>query len=93
MEDKELEASLVAAVEDLFSGPGRDDLSVNTVRTKCEKENGLEEGFFAKGDWKQKSKTIIKTKVVRPSNPCLPAPKSVPDGPRVRPELTQPQTE
>ncbi|POS77544.1 hypothetical protein DHEL01_v204072 [Diaporthe helianthi] len=63
MGDKALEASLVAAVKELFSGPGRDDLSVNTVRTKCEKENGLEEGFFAKGGWKAKSKELIKSQV------------------------------
>lgn len=73
MEDNDLEASLVAAVKEIFSGPGREDLSVNTVRTKCEKENGLDEGFFAKGHWKAKSKQIIKTKVVRHSNPSLPA--------------------
>lgn len=64
MEDKKLEASLLAAVKELFSGPSREDLSVNTVRTKCEKENGLEEGFFAQGEWKAKSKELIKNQVV-----------------------------
>lgn len=76
MEDKDLEASLLAIVKELFSGPGREDLSVNTVRTKCEKENGLEEGFFAKGDWKSKSKELIKNQVVRHKS-RLAAPKSV----------------
>ncbi|KAG6357666.1 hypothetical protein INS49_013545 [Diaporthe citri] len=63
MEDKDLEASLLAVVKKLFSGPSREDLSVNTVRTKCEKENGLEEGFFAQGEWKSKSKELIKNQV------------------------------
>lgn len=64
MEDKDLEASLVATVKELFSGPSREDLSVNTVRTKCEKKHDLEDGFFAKGEWKTKSKEIIKNQVV-----------------------------
>lgn len=64
MEDKDLEASILATVKELFSGPTREDLSVNTVRTKCEKENGLEEGFLAKGEWKSKSKELIKNQVV-----------------------------
>lgn len=72
MEDKDLEASLLAVVKELFSGPSREDLSVNTVRTKCEKENGLEEGFFAQGEWKSKSKELIKNQVVcHPSRPAV----------------------
>lgn len=72
MGDKDLEASLLAVVKELFSGPSREDLSVNTVRTKCEKENGLEEGFFAKGEWKSKSKELIKNQVVRhPPRPAV----------------------
>lgn len=67
MEDKELEAALLATVKELFSGPSREDLSVNTVRTKCEEKHGLEDGFFAKGVWKSKSKDIIKKQVVRHS--------------------------
>lgn len=71
MEDKDLEASLLAVVKELFSGPSRGDLSVNTVRTKCEKENGLEEGFFAQGEWKAKSKELIKNQVVcHPVSSC-----------------------
>lgn len=84
MEDKDLEASLLAIVKELFSGPGREDLSVNNVRTKCEKENGLEEGFFANGDWKSKSKQLIKNQVVRHQSPaCRPKER----GPH--PELTR----
>lgn len=85
MEDKDLEASLLATVKELFSGPTREDLSVNTVRTKCEAENGLEEGFFAKGEWKAKSKELIKNQVVRhpprPARrePALSAPKLTPN--------------
>jgi hypothetical protein len=76
MEDKDLEASLLAIVKEIFSGPGREDLSVNTVRTKCEEDNGLEEGFLAKGEWKAKSKELIKNQVVRhQSRPA--GPKSV----------------
>ena len=71
MDDKALESSLVAIVKELFSGPNRDQLSVNTVRQQCEEENGLEEGFFNSAEWKTKSKVIIKGKVVCASKAFL----------------------
>lgn len=65
MDDQLLEASLVAIVKDVFTGPHREELSVNNVRQQCEAENGLEEGFFNSAEWKSRSKAIIKGKVVR----------------------------
>lgn len=69
MDDKALEASLVAIVNELFTGPNRDDLSVNTVRKQCEEKEGLSTGFLSSGEWKGKSKTIIKEKVVSYTSP------------------------
>ena len=60
-----LEDGLVAAVRELFSGPDREQLSVNTVRRRVEDRFGLEEGFFAGAEWKAKSKSVIKDAVVR----------------------------
>lgn len=65
MDDTALETSLVAIVRGIFTGPNREELSVNTVRQKCEEENGLEEGFFNSLEWKNRSKLIIKSEVVR----------------------------
>lgn len=65
MDDKALEASLVAIVKGIFTGPNREELSVNNVRQQCERENGLEDGFFNSAEWKTRSKVIIKGKVVR----------------------------
>lgn len=63
MDDKTLEDALIAAVHDIFEG-AREELSVNTVRKQCETDHGLGEGFFGTGEWKAKSKTIIKGRVV-----------------------------
>lgn len=65
MDDKSLEGLLVATVHELFASPNRDELSVNNVRKTAEGNNGLEDGFFSSAEWKGKSKTIIKAKVVR----------------------------
>lgn len=71
MDDKALDASLVAIVQDLFSGPDRDQLSVNTVRQRCEEQHGLDDGFFNGPDWKKRSKDVIKAKVVRTQVLCF----------------------
>lgn len=63
MDDKTLEDALVLAVHEIFDG-SREELSVNNVRKQCESKHGLEEGFFASAEWKLKSKTIIKGRVV-----------------------------
>ena len=60
-----LEDELVAATRVLFSGPDREQLSVNTVRRRVEDKFDLNEGFFAGAQWKAKSKQIIKDAVVR----------------------------
>lgn len=64
MDDSALEASLVDMVHELFTGPSRDDLSVNNVRKKVEEKHGLGEGFFSSAEWKGRSKNVIKGKVV-----------------------------
>lgn len=64
IDDKALEAALASAVRTLWSGPDREQLSVNTVRKQVEDEQGLEAGFFAGPEWKGRSKGIIKDTVV-----------------------------
>lgn len=64
MDNKSLEDALVLTVHDIFEGSQRDELSVNNVRKQCEEKNGLADGFFASTEWKTRSKTIIKGKVV-----------------------------
>lgn len=65
MDDKALEATLAAMVHEVWTGPNRDTLSVNTVRKLAEDKHGLDDGFFSSAEWKGRSKTVIKTKVVR----------------------------
>lgn len=65
MDDTTLEGLLVATVHELFASPNRDELSVNNVRKMAEEKNGLDDGFFSSAEWKGRSKTIIKAKVVR----------------------------
>ena len=38
--------------------------TVNKVRKQVEEDLGLEDGFFSSGQWKSKSKTLIKERVV-----------------------------
>lgn len=72
MDDKTLEDALVLTVHEIFDG-SREELSVNNVRKQCESKHGLEEGFFGSAEWKLKSKTIIKGRVV---SPLCPSPAS-----------------
>lgn len=63
-DDKALETALADAVHALWTGPDRDQLSVNTVRKQVEEAQGLDSGFFAGPDWKGRSKAVIKDAVV-----------------------------
>ena len=60
----ELEQALIDSTCEVFSAEP-DGTSVNKVRRHVEEKLGLEEGFFASGSWKQKSKALIKEYVVR----------------------------
>lgn len=60
---KALREALIQGTCDVFK-LGPDTTTVNKVRHHVEQELGLDEDFFNGGDWKQKSKEIIKEHVV-----------------------------
>lgn len=61
--DKALEDALVQGTCDVFDAQP-EETSVNKVRRHVEEKLDLEENFLAEGDWKKKSKDIIKEYVV-----------------------------
>ena len=61
---KMLEAELAGTVRDIYNGSERDELTVNLVRERVESKLGLDDGFFKRGEWKVKSKDVIKDTVV-----------------------------
>lgn len=65
---KKLESALIDATCQVFEAEP-DATSVNKVRKQAEENLALEDGFFAAGNWKQKSKNLIKEYVV--STPVL----------------------
>jgi hypothetical protein len=60
---KVLEAELGKAADQLWHGD-RDNLTVNNVRASVAKKLKLESDFFVHGEWKQRSKEVIKKRVV-----------------------------
>lgn len=60
---KKLETALIDATCQVFKAEP-DATSVNKVRRQAEENLELEDGFFAGGQWKQKSKSLIKEYVV-----------------------------
>ncbi|KAG6010560.1 hypothetical protein E4U21_005913 [Claviceps maximensis] len=56
---EELEAALIEGTYQIFTSDP-DATTINKVRKHVEEKQGLEEGFFANDEWKQKSKAIIK---------------------------------
>ena len=60
---KVLEQALIDGTCTVFRAEP-DATSVNKVRKRVAEEEGLDEEFFAQGEWKQKSKTLIKETVV-----------------------------
>lgn len=67
---KKLEAALISGTYEVFRDEP-DATTVNKVRKHVETKLGLEDGFFAGPDWKQKSKTVIKEYVVSRVTPPL----------------------
>lgn len=58
---KDLEAAMRNAVEEVYRSDNQNNLTVRFVRDKVESELGLDQGFFLKPDWKDRSKTLIKS--------------------------------
>jgi len=63
--EKKIIAELRATTLAVFNSPDKDKLSVRLVRDKTTSKLGLDEGFFLEGDWKEKSKKLIKAYAVR----------------------------
>jgi hypothetical protein len=63
--EKKIIAELRAATLAVFNSPDKDKLSVRLVRDKTTSDLGLDEGFFLEGEWKEKSKKLIKAYAVR----------------------------
>lgn len=61
--DRKIVSSLRSAVLSIFKSD-RDSLTVRKVRDTVADELDLEDGFFAAGEWKDKSKQIIKSYAV-----------------------------
>jgi hypothetical protein len=63
LSDKALEEALIQGTCDVFEAEP-EGTSVNKVRQHVEEKLELDVGFFTEGDWKQRSKEIIKGYVV-----------------------------
>ena len=61
--DDDIEQALLDATYQVYRA-APDDTSVNKVRKQAEENLGLDDGFFASGEWKKKSKDVIKARVV-----------------------------
>jgi len=62
--EKVIVAALRKAVLCTFHGPDRSLLTVKKIREKVEEDLELGTDFFARGAWKDKAKTIIRTYAV-----------------------------
>jgi hypothetical protein len=62
---KVLELALEQSVRNIFNSDDRDNLTVNLVRKRVQDQLNLREGFFVRGVWKDRSKTLIKELAVR----------------------------
>ncbi|RSL72647.1 hypothetical protein CEP54_000660 [Fusarium duplospermum] len=60
--DDDIEQALLDATYQVYRA-APDDTSVNKVRKQAEENLGLDDGFFASGEWKKKSKDVIKARV------------------------------
>jgi hypothetical protein len=60
-----LEGALRSAVEEVYRSENQNNLTVRFVRDKVEHELGLDQGFFVKPEWKDRSKNLIKSWAVR----------------------------
>lgn len=64
--DDELERVLRKVVQDLYKSGNLENLTVKRVRKAAEAQLDVKEGFFRDhGTWKERSKEIIQSEVVR----------------------------
>ncbi|KAM6518408.1 hypothetical protein FSOLCH5_007175 [Fusarium solani] len=75
--DDDIEQALLDATYQVYRA-APDDTSVNKVRKQAEENLGLDDGFFATGKWKKKSKDVIKGRVEKLLDGWVPDSK---DGP------------
>ena len=61
---KAVETELVSVTDAIFASAERDGLSVNQVRRRVEDRLALDAGFLDGGDWKARSKEVVKERVV-----------------------------
>jgi hypothetical protein len=61
--DEEIEQALLDATYQVYQA-FPDETTVNKVRKQTEENLGLEEGFLSSGDWKKKSKELVKERAV-----------------------------
>jgi hypothetical protein len=73
--DKAIASELIRVVQQTYNGPSRDKLTVNYARQEAEESLGLDDGYLKEGDWKAKSKEIIRNAMVN-RNPTLTKPRS-----------------
>jgi hypothetical protein len=57
--DKSITDAIKLAVQRVWNGPGRDELTVNQIRSEVEAKLDLDAGYLKEGSWKQKSKQIV----------------------------------
>jgi hypothetical protein len=58
--EAKLTAELKSEISKTFHSEERDKLSVKFIRAKVEGRLRLADGFFTRGEWKEKSKGLIK---------------------------------
>lgn len=61
--DEEIEHALLDATYQVYQA-FPDETTVNKVRKQTEENLSLEDGFFSSGDWKKKSKDLVKERAV-----------------------------
>lgn len=62
--DKAIEKALSDAVRNVYQSDEREQLSVNYARQLVEEKFGLESGFLKEGNWKSKSRDLIRAALV-----------------------------
>lgn len=61
--EDEIEQALLDATYQVYQATP-DETTVNKVRKQTEENLSLDDGFFSSAEWKQKSKSLIKDRVV-----------------------------
>jgi hypothetical protein len=57
--EKLINDAIKSAVQSVYNGPHRDQLTVNQIRDVVEDSLDLSDGFLREGQWKQKSKQLV----------------------------------